>query len=285
MAGGDVDELDDERHAPPGPGAEDPGPVGVARGGAVATVTLRNPGRMNAMSEAMVAGLAETFEDLGADPEVRAIVLTGEGRAFSSGLDLEVLREPYERGEVLDLRDRQERGYNRMVRAIALAQKPVIAAVNGPAAGAGMALALACDLRLAAESAVFMMAFVRIGLVPDSGASYFLPRIVGVGRAAELALTGEPVGAARALELGLVNRVVPDAELSAQTARLAADLAAMPTVALGLTKRLLLAGGAEELERALAGEVVAQHHAAGTEDHREGVLAFLQKRPPTFRGR
>ena len=253
------------------------------REGAVAVVRLNHPSTLNALSDAMTAELNEALERLADDADVRAIVLTGEGRGFCSGADLgDIDRAGAAAAKPSEL---LENGYARAARCLARAPKPVLAAVNGVAAGAGMALALACDLRIASDAAWFTMGFVRIGLAPDSGAAFFLPRIVGSARALELSITGERVEAGRALELGLVNRVVTAERLHAETMELAGRLAEMPTAAIALTKGLLRDASALSLEETLALEGRVQDEAAQTADHREGVAAFLEKRPPRFQGR
>jgi 2-(1,2-epoxy-1,2-dihydrophenyl)acetyl-CoA isomerase len=255
------------------------------RDGAVATVRLNNPAKLNALSETMTRELVDALAALKDDPEVRAVVLTGEGRGFCSGADLGGMEQEYREGGRARPTDLLDEGYAKIVRLIVESPKPVIAAVNGVAAGAGLSLALACDLRIASDEATFSMAFVRIGLVPDSGASYFLPRIVGAAAALELSITGERIDASHALRIGLVGRVVPATLLADETAPLAAALAALPTAAIGLTKKLLREAASLTLEEALALESRVQDEATLTEDHREGVLAFLDKRAPEFRGR
>ena len=257
----------------------------VERDGDVATVRLNNPATLNALSETMTRELVDALQSLASDPAVRALVLTGEGRGFCSGADLGGMADEYRGGGRARPSDLLDEGYAKIVRLMAEAPKPVVAAVNGVAAGAGLSLALACDLRMASEAATFSMAFVRIGLVPDSGASYFLPRIVGAAAAIELSVTGERIDADRALRMGLVSRVVPGEALPAEAAALAAELAALPTKAIGLTKQLLRGAASLSLDEALALESRVQDEATKTEDHREGVLAFLDKRAPEFRGR
>jgi 2-(1,2-epoxy-1,2-dihydrophenyl)acetyl-CoA isomerase len=257
----------------------------VDRDGAVASVRLNNPAKLNALSETMTRELIDALEGLAGDPAVRAIVLTGEGRGFCSGADLGGMADEYRGGGRARPSDLLDEGYAKVVRLVVGAPKPVIAAVNGVAAGAGLSLALACDLRIASEAATFSMAFVRIGLVPDSGASYFLPRIVGAAAALELSITGERIDAERALRMGLVSRLAPADALQADAAALAAELAALPTQAIGLTKQLLRDAASLSLDEALALESRVQDTATQTEDHREGVLAFLDKRTPEFRGR
>jgi 2-(1,2-epoxy-1,2-dihydrophenyl)acetyl-CoA isomerase len=257
----------------------------VDRDGAAATVRLNNPAKLNPLSETMTRELIDALAAVKDDPGVRAVVLTGEGRGFCSGADLGGMADEYRAGGRASTSDLLDEGYARIVRLLVESPKPVIAAVNGVAAGAGLSLALACDLRVASEAATFSMAFVRIGLVPDSGASYFLPRIVGSAAALELSVTGERIDAERALRIGLVSRVSPADTLAADAAALAAELAALPTRAIALTKRLLRDAAALPLDEALALESRVQDEATRTEDHREGVLAFLDKRAPEFHGR
>jgi len=256
----------------------------VDRDGAVATVRMNNPSKLNALSEIMTRELVGAASELKDDAEVRAIVLTGEGRGFCSGADLRGMEDRYRSGGHAEPSDILEEGYAKVVRLLAGSPKPVIAAVNGVATGAGLALALACDLRIASEAATFSMGFVKIGLVPDSGASYFLPRIVGAANALELSLTGERIDAERALRIGMVSRVVPADDLLAEAGALATAMAAMPTAAIGLTKQLLRDAASLSLEKAMALEAKIQDAASLTRDHQEGVLAFLDKRPPEFTG-
>jgi 2-(1,2-epoxy-1,2-dihydrophenyl)acetyl-CoA isomerase len=246
---------------------------------------MNNAAKLNALSETMTHELIDALESLSDDAEVRALVLTGEGRGFCSGADLGGMADEYRGGGRARPSDLLDEGYAKIVRLLAEAPKPAIAAVNGVAAGAGLSVALACDLRIASETATFSMAFVRIGLVPDSGASYFLPRIVGSAAALELSVTGERIDAERALRIGLVSRLAAAEALQDDAATLAGRLAALPTKAIALTKRLLRDSASMTLDEALALESRVQDEATQTEDHREGVLAFLDKRTPEFRGR
>lgn len=252
---------------------------------AVATVRMSNPAKLNALSRTMTTELIDVFGRLSEEEAIRAVVLIGEGRGFSAGADLGDLEEAYRRGERPKLSGFLRDGYNQLIPLIARAPKPVIAAVNGAAAGAGLSLALACDIRVASEAATFNTAFVHIGLVPDSGACYFLPRTVGIGRALEMAITGERVAASAAREMGLVGRVVPAEALEAEALALARKLAAMPTAAIALTKRLFREAATLPLEQTLEREAEGQDLAGASDDHMEGVLAFLEKRRPTFTGR
>ncbi|MEO8208726.1 MAG: enoyl-CoA hydratase-related protein [Chloroflexota bacterium] len=252
----------------------------VQRIGAVATIILNRPAALNALTVPMKERLLADLEDLAGDQSVRAIVLTGAGRAFCAGQDLRERLEPGapSLGEELRLR------YNPIVRAIRAAPQPVIAAVNGVAAGAGASLAFACDLRIAADTATFVLAFGRIGLIPDSGATWTLPRLVGAGRAADIALLGDPVSAEEALRIGLVSRLVPGPSLPGAAAELAERIAALAPGAVTRTKRALAAAFERDLDVALDAEAVSQDEAGAHPDHAEGLAAFIQKRPPRFGG-
>jgi 2-(1,2-epoxy-1,2-dihydrophenyl)acetyl-CoA isomerase len=252
----------------------------------VCTVTLNRPESLNSINDAMTGELTKALRSLQRDDAVRCVVLTGAGRAFCSGQDLGDLKKRYadpkytpNLGE--DLRKR----YNPVILALRDLEKPVLAAVNGVAAGAGCSLALACDLRIASDKASFVEVFVNVGLVPDSASTFFLPRYVGLCKAMELCFTGDKVPAAEALALGMVNKVVPADQLMPAARELALRLAKMPTRAIGLTKRLLLRSLGADLDTMLEAEAFAQHTAALTADHREGVQAFFEKRPPQFQGK
>jgi 2-(1,2-epoxy-1,2-dihydrophenyl)acetyl-CoA isomerase len=253
--------------------------VEVAREGGVLTITLNRPDVLNALNAAVHAGLAAALETAAA-PDVRAVVLTGAGRGFCVGQDLTEFQEAPG-----DIRDRLRTHYHPNIHAIRGLDKPVIAAVNGPAAGAGLSLASACDLRLAADSASFVPAFVGIGLVPDSGGSFFLARLLGPARAFEWMSSNRRLTAAEAHAWGLVSEVVEAARLSERAAEVAAGFAAAPTRAIGLTKKLFDNAPTATLDEQLELEAQSQSEATGTEDFREGVSAFLEKRPPRFSGR
>ena len=248
--------------------------------GPVATLTLDRPEALNALTVAVKVGLREALERISADRTVRAVILTGAGRAFCAGQDLAEREQPDAAPLDEELRER----YNPIIRALRSMGQPVIAAVNGVAAGAGASLAFACDLRIASADARFVLAFGKIGLVPDSGATWFLPRLVGSTRAAELALVGDPVGADQALRLGLVSRVVTAEELMPEARALADRIAAGAPLALALTKRALDRSWSIGLEEALEGEAELQGIAGATADHEEGLAAFREKRPPRFTG-
>jgi 2-(1,2-epoxy-1,2-dihydrophenyl)acetyl-CoA isomerase len=251
----------------------------VERDGAVATVTLDRRDALNAQTRASRRALIRDLRALSADTAVRCVVLTGAGRAFCSGQDL---REP-DALENVDTTIRET--YIPIVESLAGMPKPVVAAINGAAAGAGLSFALACDVRYMAEEAVLMLAFSNIGLVPDAGGTWLLPRMIGYSRAFELAATARRVGAAEALELGLVSRVLPRGEVLPAARSLAAELAARPTLALAWTKRLLRAAEQGSLADQMELEAQLQASAVLTHDHAEGVAAFLEKREPRFEGR
>jgi 2-(1,2-epoxy-1,2-dihydrophenyl)acetyl-CoA isomerase len=252
--------------------------VETSRDGAVLTITLNRPDVLNALNGATHRALAGALKEA-RDGDVRAVVLTGAGRGFCVGQDLQEFDEMPNIGD--GLRER----YHPNVLAIRGLEKPVIAAVNGPAAGAGMSLACVCDIRIAAASATFIPAFVNIGLVPDSGGTFFVTRILGYARAFEWLCSGRRLSAAEAQEWGLVSEVVDDDALPARAAEVAGELAALPTRAIGMTKRLLDRAASSGLEEQLEREAQLQAAATQTEDFREGVAAFLAKRKPEFRGR
>jgi 2-(1,2-epoxy-1,2-dihydrophenyl)acetyl-CoA isomerase len=258
----------------------------VETAGNICTVTLNRPESLNSLNDRMTAELAQVVREMHSAADVRCVILTGAGRAFSSGQDLGDLKKKYANPEhVPHLAEDLRRRYNPIVTGLRDLEKPVIAAVNGVAAGAGLSLALACDLRIASDKASFIEVFVNVGLVPDSGNTFFLPRLVGLGKALELCFTGDKVTAAEALTLGLVNKVVPGDELLKATQELAQKLARLPTRGIGLTKRLLYQSLNTDLLTQLEAEAVFQEKAGQTADHREGVVAFFEKRPPNFQGK
>ena len=249
----------------------------------VATLTLNRPDRLNALSTSIMDGLLEALPRLGADPAIAVVVLTGAGRGFCAGGDVKSMAEGSSQMGVQDavqrLRSRME--VSRLLHEI---PKPTIAMVNGPAAGAGLAMALACDLRVAAESARFITAFVKVGFSGDFGGSYFLSRLVGTARARELYYTGDPLDAGQALALGVANHVVPDEELLHATMALATRLARGPGIALSLMKQNFNAAECGTLSELLDLEALNQVKTSRTEDHREAARAFVEKRAPVFKG-
>jgi 2-(1,2-epoxy-1,2-dihydrophenyl)acetyl-CoA isomerase len=253
--------------------------VETTRDGAVLTITLNRPDVLNALNADLHRALAGALKEAGAD-DVRAVVITGAGRGFCVGQDLSEFREA-----AGDIGERLRGNYHPNILALRTLEKPVLAAVNGPAAGAGLSFACACDLRLAAQSATFVPAFINIGLVPDSGGTYFVRRLLGTARAFEWMTSGRRLGAAEALEWGLISEVVEDDRLAERAAERAAELAALPTRGVALTKRLFDHAENATLEEQLELEAQLQAAATQTADFREGVDAFLEKRDPRFEGR
>ena len=247
---------------------------------AIATITLNRPEALNALTVPMKVDLLAAFRQVERDATVRAVILTGAGRAFCAGQDLRERLGPDAAPLGVEVRER----YNPIIRAMRGLSKPIVGGINGVAAGAGASLAMACDLRIASETATFSLAFGRVGLVPDSGATWFLPRLVGSTRAAELALLNDPVSAADAVRLGLVGRVVPAEQLVTEARSVAARLAAGAPKAIALTKRALDAAWERDLDGALEYEAQLQDMAGRTKDHAEGLAAFMEKRPPRFSG-
>jgi 2-(1,2-epoxy-1,2-dihydrophenyl)acetyl-CoA isomerase len=250
----------------------------------VRLIELNRPDALNAWTPDLGRELLSAIRVASAAADVRAVMITGAGRAFSSGADLRVPRETTLEG-VPDLSTRLRSIYNPIMLAIRDAPKPVVAAINGPAAGIGAALALACDLIVAAESSYLLLAFVNIGLVPDGGASYLLASRVGYSRAAQLAMLGERLPAAKALEWGIVNAVYPDDEFRARAVEFTARLGAGPTVAYANMKRALRSGCHDKLAEQLELDASLQQAQGVTTDHVEGVAAFREKRRPNFTGR
>jgi 2-(1,2-epoxy-1,2-dihydrophenyl)acetyl-CoA isomerase len=248
--------------------------------GRVATLTLDRPEALNALTVPVKIALRAALESIAGDRAVRAVILTGAGRAFCAGQDLAERDEPDAAPLDVEVRDR----YNPIIRALRSMGQPVIAAVNGVAAGAGASLAFACDIRIAAEEARFVLAFGRIGLVPDSGATWFLPRLVGPAKAAELALLGGAVDAAEALRLGLVSSVVPGDQLLVDARTMADRIADGAPLAMALTKTALERSMSIDLDEALDGEAKLQGLAGASADHAEGLAAFREKRSPRFEG-
>jgi 2-(1,2-epoxy-1,2-dihydrophenyl)acetyl-CoA isomerase len=249
-----------------------------------ATITLNRPDKLNAFNETMHRELAQALDRVEADAAIRAVLLTGAGSGFCAGQDLGD-RMVGEGDAPPDLGDTLERTYNPLIRRICRLERAVVCAVNGVAAGAGANLAFNCDIVLAARSAQFLEPFCRLGLVPDAGGTYILPRLVGSARARGLALLGEPLSAEQAAAWGLIWRVVDDERLMEEATALARRLATQATKGLGLIKRALVASATNSLDAQLDLERDLQREAGRTEDYREGVAAFMAKRPPAFRGR
>lgn len=249
----------------------------------VLTITLNRPEKLNAMTPTLLCELKEAFEKANADSNVRTVVVTGAGRGFCAGADLGAASELIAKGD-FSYEDNLNATYNPLIMSMQQLAKPVIAAVNGVAAGAGMSLALACDIRIVAESASFTQAFVKIGLVPDSGSTWLLPRLVGMTKALELMLTGQKISAREALAIGMVNQVVPDADLNTTVKQMAQQFANAPTKAIGLIKQAVNFASTSTLEAALQKEAILQGVAGTSADHMEGVAAFLEKRPAAFKG-
>jgi 2-(1,2-epoxy-1,2-dihydrophenyl)acetyl-CoA isomerase len=249
----------------------------------VAEISLNRPGKLNAFDEAMHDELYRALGEAAEDEGVRCIMLRGEGRGFSAGADLaQVVGEAD--GDP-DLGEYLRGTYSRLVKRIVGTEKPVVAATHGPVYGAGLGLALACDFRVAAQNAKFSVAFIKIGLMPDAGVTFFLPRVVGLGRAMEMSMLGNVVDAEEARRIGLVSKVVAEDSLPQEARTLAAHLAAMPPLALGRIKRALYASFETDLETALETEAEGQTFCGYSQDHKEGLTAFFEKREARFTGR
>lgn len=247
----------------------------------VGRITLNRPAKLNAFNDQMIAETTDALKSAARNADVRCVVLTGAGRGFSSGQDLGDFQA---RGESVSIGEHLRHGYHRLIRQMISLEKPIIGAINGIAAGAGCGVALATDIRIAADNASFMLAFGRIGLIPDSGTNWFLPRIIGYARAYEMAITSDRVPAGKALAWGLVNEVVPADQLPEISAAWALRLANGPTLAFGLTKRAMNRAWEMTLDEALDYEAHLQEVAGRSHDNREGILAFLEKREANFTG-
>jgi 2-(1,2-epoxy-1,2-dihydrophenyl)acetyl-CoA isomerase len=245
----------------------------------VCFITLNRPDVLNSFNAAMAAALQGALRSAGTDDQVRAVLITGAGRAFCAGQDLADVPPGADLGAIV-LRD-----YNPVIQAIRSMEKPVLAAVNGIAAGAGANLAFACDIVIAAEEASFVQSFVKVGLIPDSGGTWFLPRLIGLPRATALAMLGDRIHATQAEQWGLVWKVVPGPTLPEVSESTAIQLASQPTRGIGLIKRGLNRSLESDLQSQLAFEAELQREAGATDDYAEGVQAFLAKRPPAFTGR
>lgn len=256
--------------------------IAVSREGGVVEVTLNRPEKYNALTHKTAVELINVIKQVKRDDESRAVLLTGAGKGFCAGQDLS---EVNERGDNFSFRDHLLSSYNPMVMAMRTLEKPIIGAINGAAAGAGFGLALACDIRYASENAKFLTAFIGIGLAPDTGVSYWLPRLIGPARAAEMLFTNERVSAEEAQQIGLVNRVFPHDAFLDEARALAHQLAAAPTLGIGMTKRALNKSLGVTFAEQIDYEAHIQQIAGHSDDYSEGVAAFREKREPQFRGR
>ena len=245
----------------------------------VAWITLNRPDKLNAFTEMMHKELLKAFKDVEKNDQARCLVITGEGRAFSSGEDLSGVTDEMDHGEVIRTR------YAPLMIQLSKMSKPVIAAINGVAAGSGFSLALACDFRLIHEKAKLVQAFIQVGLIPDSGNLYYLPKLIGHAKALELAVFGEKISAYDAKELGLVTRVIEGENWPAEVAKFASQFTSMPTKAIGLIKKQLNRSWDMPLESYLESESFGQRMAGQSDDHKEGIQAFMEKRTPQFKGK
>jgi 2-(1,2-epoxy-1,2-dihydrophenyl)acetyl-CoA isomerase len=249
--------------------------------GGVLKLSLNRPDKFNSFNRAMALELQQQLDKAAGDENIRCVLLTGEGKAFCAGQDLSEATDPQGPG----IKNIVVEHYNPIILKLRQLEKPVVCAVNGVAAGAGANIALACDVVVAAQSSSFIQAFSKIGLIPDSGGTFFLPRIIGFQKALALALLGDKVTATDALQMGMIYKMVADENLHIETMQIAETLANMPTKGLGLTKKLFNQGTFNSLEEQLAAEGVEQIKAANTHDYKEGVQAFLEKRKPIFKGK
>jgi 2-(1,2-epoxy-1,2-dihydrophenyl)acetyl-CoA isomerase len=249
----------------------------------VLKITLNRPDKLNALTDAMLQEMHAAFAKAAGDKATRCVLLTGAGKGFCPGQDLANVQE-MSRGGKPAYGEHIRSNYNPLILAMTRLPKPIVAAINGVAAGAGMSLAMACDVRIASEKASFLQAFVNIGLVPDSGSTWFLPRLVGRQRALELMLSGRKLSAAEALEWGLVNQVVAPEQLMEEATKVAARYAAAPTYAIGQIKRNIDFAESHSLEETLALEAKSQAECGLSADHQEGMQAFLEKRTPVYKG-
>jgi len=256
----------------------------LEKSGGVATITLNRAEVLNSFNREMSGALVDALQDVALDRGVRAILLTGSGRGFCTGQDLAEFVDGIKAGETPELGPIVRERYNPVIQLVRETEKPFICAVNGVAAGAGANLALACDIVLAAESATFIQSFSKVGLIPDSGGSFILPRLVGYARAQALTYLAEKITSSQAFEMGMIYKVLPGAELLPAAQELAIQLASQPTKGLGFIKRLFNAGMGNDLRTQLALEEQLQDEAGRSYDYSEGVLAFIEKRAPNFKG-
>jgi len=259
-------------------------PLLIDRKGGVLKLTLNRPKVLNSLTHPMMDELMGALKKAEKDAEIRCVVLAAAGRAFCAGADLGDLKKKYEASEILSLGAELRDRFNPLALQIRSMEKPVVCMINGTAAGAGASLALACDLKVCSENAKFMLAFIQVGLAPDTGISHWVVRKMGLALALEHAWTARPILAAQALEFGLVNRVVPAERLEAETGELVEKILKAPPRAVALTKRLLNRAAANDLQAQMEYEAQIQEILGKTRDHREGVAAFLEGRPPVFRG-
>jgi len=250
----------------------------------IATLVLNRPERLNALNNELAIAVNDALGRIAADQSFSVVIITGAGRAFCAGGDLAAMAKGHQTGATQDLEQLLRAGMQMVLKMRTMPQ-PVVAAVNGAAAGAGMNLALAADIRIAAEEATFGQNFAKVGLFPDYGGTYFLPQLVGPAKAAELFYTGDMIDAKTALALGIVNQVVPAAQLEATVKALAQKIAHGPALAIRAVKRALFASGEKELAQALDNEVKEQMRCFSSEDCNEGIRAFFEKRPPNFQGK
>jgi 2-(1,2-epoxy-1,2-dihydrophenyl)acetyl-CoA isomerase len=251
----------------------------------IRTITLNRPERFNACSRQLMADVGAALKIAADDDDVRVVILTGAGRAFCAGQNLAELKDSYAQGEPPELGRILHERYNPVIERMCGMRQPIIGAINGIAAGAGCSLALACDMRIGSENAAFMEAFINVGLAPDAGSTYFLPRLIGHAAAMEMCCTGRKIEADHALRLGLLNRIVPADRLMEEALSLARTIASKSAPAIAATKRLLNQSLTASLDWQLASEAETQDALAGNEDHLEGVIAFIEKRQPRFKGR
>ncbi|HEY9715057.1 MAG TPA: enoyl-CoA hydratase-related protein [Chroococcales cyanobacterium] len=257
----------------------------VEKKNGVGIITLNRAEKLNAFNDELTFALQDALKEMEKDAEVRAIVLTGAGRGFCSGQDLQTRSLNFDDGKRPSLGDSIRRRYNPIVLKMRKMEKPIIGAINGVAAGAGASLALACDLRVASENASFIQSFCKIGLIPDSGSTFILPRLIGATRALELMLNADKLEAAEALRLGLVNKVVPQEKVMEEAVAWAERLAKGPSKAFGLTKRAVNKAIFADLEELLENEALLQEIAGRSDDFVEGVKAFGEKRQPAYTGK